>query len=372
MNRGPVCCLFLSLEIVSFFGCSGSSEQAPLAKRPPVTVRVETVAAKDIPVQLRAVGTVEAFSTVTVKPQAGGILQEIHFREGQEVRKGDLLFTIDPRLYEAQAAQAEANLAKNQAQTRHAEVEVRRYEDLVNKDFVTQEQFEQIKTNADALRADHQAEEAALESARLQLSYCFIHSPVGGRTGSLKVHPGNVVKVGETELVTIHQIRPIHVRFSLPEQELGEIRQHMKSGELKVDVLVSRGVETDRLSGTLTFVDNMVDISTGTIQLKAAFQNEEGILWPGQFVDVELTLATLRDAIVVPSQTVQTGQQGAYVFVVKPDSTVELRPVEVEITGEKETVIREGLKVAETVVTDGQLNLIPGDRVMIPSDGHGG
>jgi multidrug efflux system membrane fusion protein len=370
----PVSLLVLSLSLVtlSSSGCSSSGEQTSVEKRPPVTVRVASVEQKDIPITLRAVGTVEAYSTVTVKPQVGGILEEIHFREGQEVRKGDMLFTIDARAYQAAVAEAEANLARDQAQARQADEEVRRYTDLVGKDFVTQEQFEQIRTNADALRAALQANQAALDNARLQLSFCSIHSPVTGRTGSLKVHPGNVVKAEETELITIHQITPIYVRFSVPEQDQEEIRERTQKGELKVEAVVSAGEEKRSLSGSLTFIDNMVDRNTGTIQLKATFDNKERILWPGQFVEVELTLTTAKDAIVVATQTVQTGQQGDYVFVVKPDSTVELRLVEVQIAGEKETVIKSGIRAGETVVTDGQLNLIPGDRVVIVKTGQEG
>lgn len=369
----PAPCLFpfLSALMLLFAGCSGGDEQAAPAKRPAVTVRVETARQKDVPVQLRGVGTVEAYATVTVKPQAGGVLDEIHFREGQEVRQGDLLFTIDPRPYRALVAQAEANLARDRAQALHAEGEVRRYEELVGKDFVTQEQFAEKRMNADAMRAALEADEAALENARLQLSFCFIRSPIEGRTGSLKVHRGNVVKAEETELVMIHQVRPIYVSFSVPERELGGIREQMKKGELKVEAIVARGDEKSRMGGTLTFIDNMVDRNTGTIQLKATFGNEEGILWPGQFVEVDLTLTTAKDAVVVPAQAVQTGQEGDYVFVVKLDSTVELRRVKVQLTGENETVIREGLDEGETVVTDGHLNLIPGDAVVVVGEGEG-
>jgi multidrug efflux system membrane fusion protein len=346
-------------------GCSGGGGDASAVKTGPVPVRVETVSMKDVPVQLRAVGSVEASSTVTVKPQAAGILERVHFEEGQEVRRGDLLFTIDPRPYQALVAQAEANLARDEAQARNAEALVKRYADLVERDFVTQEQFEQIQTNADAMRAAHQADRAALEKARLDLLYCSIHSPIEGRTGSLKVHVGNVVKAEEAELVTIHRIRPVHVRFSVPEAELAAIRRHADAGGLKVEAIVMSSEGDARIDGALTFIDNTVDRGTGTIQLKASFDNEEGILWPGQFVDVVLTLATRKDAIVVSSQTVQTGQVGDYVFVVTPDSTVELRRVNVEEVGERETVIREGLSRGEIVVTDGQLNLVPGDRVVV-------
>ena len=352
--------------LVIFLACSGGKQDKnarPQASAVPVTVG--TVAQKDVPVQLRAVGTVEAYSTVSMKPQVGGVLTDVHFKEGQDVKKGDLLFTIDPRPYQAMFAQAQANLTKDQAQAEHAREEVQRYQDLVKKDFVTQEQFEQIRTNAAATAAAVEADQAALQNARLQLAYCTIRSPLDGRTGNLMVHAGNVVKANETDLVSIHQIRPINVTFSVPEKNLPQIQEHMSAGHLIVQAQTAGTGQGSLLSGSLSFVNNSVDRQTGTILLKAMFSNQEGALWPGQFVDVILTLTTQKNAIVVPSEAVQTGQQGEYVYVVKPDLTVELRAVQVSNSGEKETVIAKGLNKGERVVTDGQLNLIPGARVEI-------
>jgi multidrug efflux system membrane fusion protein len=352
--------------LLAFLACSGGQQNQnarPQAAAVPVTVG--TVSQKDVPVQLRAVGTVEAFSTVSMKPQVGGVLTDVHFKEGQDVKKGDLLFTIDPRPYQAMVAQAQANLTKDQAQAQHAREEVQRYQDLVKKDFVTQEQFEQIRTDAASTAASVEGDQAALQTARLQLSYCTIRSPLDGRTGNLMVHAGNVVKANETDLVSIHQIRPINVSFSVPEKNLPRIREHMSAGHLIVQAQTSATGQVDLLDGSLNFINNAVDRQTGTILLKAIFSNQEGALWPGQFVDVILTLTTQKNAIVVPSEAVQTGQQGEYVYVVKPDLTVELRPVLVSNSGEKETVIAKGLNKGERVVTDGQLNLIPGARVEI-------
>jgi multidrug efflux system membrane fusion protein len=363
--------LILPIAVFSgILGC-GKDQNAGKQQMPAVPVTVGTVIQKDVPVVLKAVGTVEAYSTVTIRSQVDGVLTNVSFKEGDEVHKGDLLFTIDPRPYQSLVAQAEANLAKDRAQAQHAQGEVQRYQDLVKKDFVTKEEFEQIRTNAIASQASAEADQAALQNAKLQLAYCSIHSPLDGRTGSLMVHAGNVVKVNDTELVSIHQIHPINVSFTVPEKSLPQIRQHMSAGHIVVEAVPSASGGQQPVSGTLDFINNTVDRQTGTIQLKANFQNDEGSLWPGQFVDVNLTLTTEKNAIVVPSQAVQTGQQGEYVFVVKSDLTVDLRPVEVASSGEKETVIAKGLSEGERVVTDGQLNLVPGARIEIKNSGEG-
>jgi multidrug efflux system membrane fusion protein len=365
--------ILLILTPLVFFGCGkGDQNQAGAQqKMPAVPVTVGTVVQKDVPVILKAVGTVEAYSTVTVRTQVGGILNTVSFKEGDEVKKGDLLFSIDPRPSQAMVAQAEANLAKDRAQAQQAQDQVKRYEDLVKKDFVTQEQFDQIKATAAAEQASVAADQAALQNAKLQLSYCTIRSPIEGKTGNLMVHAGNVVKVNDTELVSIQQVHPINVTFALPEKSLADLREHMNAGHLIVEATPSGSTAQRPVNGTLDFINNTVDRQTGTIQLKANFDNREGSLWPGQFVDVNLTLTTTKNAIVVPSQAVQTGQQGEYVFVVKPDLTVDLRPVEVASAGEKETVIAKGLTEGERVVTDGQLNLVPGAHIEIKKTGEG-
>ncbi len=366
--------VFFSLlaAAILFVACSGKSDEKAAQQQQrnaAVAVEVGKVETKDMPVQLRAVGTVEAYSTVSVRSQVAGVLSKVHFQEGQEVRKGDPLFTIDPRPFEAMVAQAQANLARDEAQARQAKDQVTRYQDLVKKDYVTQEQFDQIKTTAEASDATVKADQAALDNARLQLSYCSIHSPVDGKTSDLKVHEGNLVKVNDTELLTINQIKPIYVRFALPQDTLEEVQQRAAGGTLKVQATSREaspaGGNPESASGTLSFINNAVDASTGTFQLKAEFPNQEELLWPGQFVDVVITLTTAKNAVVVASQAIQTGQQGDYVFVVKPDRTVEMRRVKVRSTGEHETIVAQGLNPGETVVTDGQLNLVPGARVDI-------
>ncbi len=339
------------------------SEQT--VKRSVAPVTAEPAVQKPVPVVIRTIGTVEPFSTVSVKAQVGGELKEVHFREGQDVNKGDLLFTIDPRPYEAAIRQYESNLAKDVAEMKNAKEVERRYSELVEKGYVAKQEYDRLRTQAEALEAVVKADEAVLENARLQLSYCFIHAPVEGRTGSLLVNEGNVIKANaDSAMVIINRIRPIYVSFSIPEQHLSELGKFMSAGGLKVEASVP-GEKSRPERGVLTFLNNTVDTSTGTIRLKGTFQNDDRRLWPGQFVDVILNLASLPDAVLVPSQAVQTGQEGKYVFVVKEDRTVETRPVETGLILEKEIVIEKGLSAGEVVVTDGQLRLSPGAKVEI-------
>jgi multidrug efflux system membrane fusion protein len=326
-----------------------------------VPVVVDKVVRKDMPVQVQAVGTVEALSSVLVRPQVAGLLESVHFKEGQTVKKGDLLFTIDPRPFQAELAKAKANLAKNIAQAKTARELANRYENLVKKDYVTEEQYDQVRTNAEALEASVEADRAAVRNAELQLNYCKIRSPISGRTGNLKVHGGNVVKANETDLVQIHQTDPVYVSFSVPEEHLAEIRSHFAKGNLQITVTDKSGVNS--ADGTLTFINNQVDQNTGTIVLKGTFANAENILWPGEFANVKLILATRPNATVVPAQAVETGQEGQFVYVVKPDMTAEVRPVTVGATVAQETIIEKGVEPGETVVTDGQLRLLPGAKV---------
>jgi multidrug efflux system membrane fusion protein len=291
-------------------------------------------------------------------------LVSVHFTEGQDVKKGDLLFTIDPRPYEAALKQAEANLQRDLAQAKHAQEDARRYEFLIQKGVVARQQYDKFRTDADALEATVLADRAAAENAKIQLGYCSIHSPIDGRTGSLMIKQGNIIKAEDINLVVINQVIPIDVSFSVPEQFLPEIRKHMASKKLQVEASSPQSDERPE-KGTITFVDNAVDTSTGTIRLKGTFANREKKLWPGQFVNVVLTLTEEPNVIVVPSQAIQTGQEGQYVFVVKPDLTVESRQVVAGRTINGETVVQKGLQADERVVTDGQLRLSPGARVEI-------
>lgn len=349
------CLLFLP-------ACSKDKSKQPLMS-PAVPVTVASVIKKAVPVQIRSIGNVEAYSTVGVKSQIGGVLMHVHFKEGQDVKKGDLLFTIDPRPYEAALQQTEANLAKDSAQLENASEQVRRYAELVKKGYVAQEQYDQILTNSAALEATVNADKAAVENAQLQLKYCYIYSPLSGRTGSLSFNEGNLIKANaDTSMVVINQIQPIYVNFSVPEHDLPEIRKHMALGKVTVEAFMPDYERPEE--GTLTFIDNTVDPATGTIALKAAFDNRERALWPGQFVNVQITLTTIRDAVVVPSQAVQIGQQGQFVYVVRED-LAEIRQITVSITHDDMTVIEKGLETGEQVVTDGQIRLMPGAKVEI-------
>ncbi len=359
--------VIIAISAAFLSSCSnGNSSQPP--KKPVAPVSVGTVTQKTVPVLLTAIGNVETVSTIQVKSQIGGILNKVHFKEGQDVAKGSLLFTIDPRQYEAQVKQAEANLAKDKAQLENAREQAQRYGELVKKGYVAREQYEQYRTNAAALEATVNADKAMVENAHLQLKYCYIYSPITGRTGNLIAAEGNLIKASaDTAMVVINQIQPIYVTFSVPEHNLAEIKKYMSQGKIMVEAYVSKEDKTSE-QGVLTFVDNTVDPTTGTIKLKATFPNSQKKLWPGQFVSVALTLTTRPNALLVPTSAIQTGQDGQYIFVVKKDNTVDSRPVVAGLAIADETVIDKGVNAGETVVTDGQVRLVPGAKVEIKNN----
>jgi membrane fusion protein, multidrug efflux system len=333
--------------------------------REAVPVLVATATQKTMPLQIRAVGNVEAYSTVAVKSQVTGVLTQAHFKEGDNVKKGQLLFTIDPRPFEAALKQAEANLARDTAQLQNSREQARRYAELVKKEYVSKEQYDQIRANADAAEAVVQADQAGVENAKVQLSYCYIFSPIDGQVGTLLVNEGNLVRVNDgTPLVVINQVAPIFVTFSVPEQNLPDIRRHITTGSLKVGARFQSD-EGRSEQGNLAFIDNAVDRTTGTIKLKAEFKNTDKRLWPGQFINVALTLTTESDAVVVPAEAIQVGPEGQHVFVVKSDNSVEVRPVVVARTDEGEAVIAQGLQAGEQIVREGQFLLNADSRVEI-------
>ena len=358
-----------SIFMLQFLGaCNDSKAKQSMLRIVPV--KAGDVMQKNVPLQIGAIGNVEAYNTVSVKALVGGEIIDVHFREGQDVRQGDLLFQIDPRPYEAALKQAEGALARDIAQARNAEEQAKRYEILVQKDYVSRDQYDQLRANADALSAAVQADKANVENARLQLAYCTIKSPIDGRVGSVLMNKGNVVKANDATMVTINKITPVYVAFSVPEQNLSDIKRYMAQGSLAVEAIVP-GNEKQPATGMLTFVNNSVDTATGTIQLKGTFENKDRKLWPGQFVNVLLTLSTQRNAVVMPAAALQAGQQGQYVFVIKPDSTVESRPVVVARSFGDLTVVEQGVKPGEKVVVDGQLNLISGTRVEVKNEKNG-
>jgi membrane fusion protein, multidrug efflux system len=352
--------------LVLLAGCGGNKQKPP-DERVPVTVAVAEQ--KDVPLQIHAIGNVQPIATVAVRALVAGQLQRVWFREGDDVRKDQLIFTIDPRPFQATLEQAEANLARDQAQLRNAEAEAKRYAELVKKDYVTREEYEKFASDAEVAGAVAAADRAAVENARLQLSYCEIRSPMEGRTGSLQVQAGNLVKVNDTTpLVTINQITPVYVTFSVPESQLGEIRIR-GLGNVPVVALPQNG-GAPIATGFLTFIDNTVNTTTGTINLKATYANKNRTLWPGQFVNVAMTLADRPNAILIPSQAVQVGQRGQYVYVVK-NGGVEIRPVTVFRAIDQQSIIDHGISVGETVVTDGQLRLSPTSKVDVKKQGAG-
>jgi len=355
-------CLTLGLSLL-LWGCSEKKPPGP----PPVPVVVAPVVKKDVPVQFKNIGNVEPYATVAIKARVGGEIKKVNFQEGQDVKAGDLLFVIDPRPLEAALKQAQANLVRDTALANKAESDARRYAELIKKEFVSQQEFEQARATAESLKATVKADEVAVENARLQLSYCFITAPISGRTGNLKADLGNLIKAdADTPMVVINQIQPIYVSFAVPEQLLPEVKKYMAVEKVTVTAVIPKDDKDQQVEeGGLTFVNNTVDTATGTILCKATFDNRDKHLWPGLFVNVVVNFTTEKGAAVVPSQALQTGQQGQFVFVVKPDLTAEARPVEVGRTFNGEVVVKKGLEAGEQVVTDGQLRLVPGAKVEV-------
>ena len=361
-----VCAAVVAGALLAYRGAQIHAQDAkPARSAPDIPVSVATVAQQTVAVRIQAIGNVEAYSTVALKARVDGQIVEVNFREGQEVKKGAALFKIDPRPFEAVLRQAQANLMRDTAQKEQARSQERRYQELLQKNFVSKEAYAQIRTNADTAEAVALASMAAVETAKLQLEYCTIRSPIDGFVGKVMLQIGNMVKANDTSpLVIINQVQPIFVNFAVPEQSLSAVRNHMAKGRLSVEALPPNSGKA-AASGTLSFVDNAVDTTTGTIKLKAVFPNKDNALWPGQFVGASLKLYDQKDALTVPSQSVQTGPGGQYVYVVKQDMTTEVRKVEVDRVDGDNAIVAKGLQKGETVVVKGQLRLAPGTRVII-------
>jgi multidrug efflux system membrane fusion protein len=356
-HRGLIA-LLASGTLAFLSACTGTKAEPP--RNIAVPIVAATVEQKDVPLQLKAIGTVEAYSNVSVKTQITGELTGVHFKEGQDVSKGQLLFTLDKRPFEAALKQAQGVLAKDLAQAANARTQAKRYEALNQAGVVSKEEYDQMESNANALEAAVVADQAAVENARVQLVYCTIYSPIDGRTGPLLIHQGNMIKANDTPfLVSINQVQPIYATFTVPEQNLADIKGYSSGSRLRVQAFIPNDIRGPA-TGWLSFIDNTVDQATGTIKLKGEFANTDRRLWPGQFVDVVLTLAQQPKAIVVPSQALQNGQQGQFVFVIKSDMTVETRPVTIDRSTDGQAVVAKGLAAGEQVVTDGQLRLVPG------------
>lgn len=359
MSRFPPRCLALLLPALLLAAC----EEAATPPPPPVPVTVAPVERRPVPFELLATGSVEPLQTVAVQPQVSGPIMRIAFREGQDVTRGQVLFQIDPRPFQAALARAEAILRRDRAQAENAEQEANRYAGLAEQEYVTAQQYDQARTTAAAAAATLAASEAAVAEARLNLQYATVRAPIAGRTGSLRVREGNLVRASDPQpLVTINQIRPILVRFAVPAGNLPLIQRHRGAGVVVHAEPVGGGLVRD---GALTFVDNAVDTTTGTILLKGTFENADGVLWPGEFVNVRLQLYVDESALTVPARAVVSGQQGSFVFVIEPDSSAATRAVRVDRTAGELAVVSGELEPGDRVVTDGQLRLRPGSKVQV-------
>src|SRR6185369_1123481 len=380
-------------------GGGGSGKGGGRGRGGDVPVTVANASHRDVPLEIQVIGNVEAYSTITVKAQVGGQLVNVYFKEGDFVKKGEKLFDIDPRPLEAaynqvvaniardRAAllQAQANMARDEANAKYQDAQAKRYAELFKAGVISKDQAEQLRASADASAQAVAADQAAIasaqaaigastataENAKVQLGFTTIYSPINGRTGNLTVKQGNVVTANNMDMMTINQVEPIYVTFSVPKNQLSAIKKYMAMGSLSVRARPQDAETGDEERGALTFVDNAVDVTTGTIKLKGTFPNTDHKLWPGQFVRVILRLTTQQNAVVVPNEAIQTGQTGAFVYVVKQDKTVESRPVVTGSRVEQDMVVSEGLAVGETVVTEGQLRLAPGSKVVV-RDGRGG
>ncbi len=337
--------------------CSAKKEK-PKAK-PPVPVKVIQAVQKDVPVQIKAIGNIEAYTTVAIKSQVAGQITRLHFAEGSDVEKGALLISIDPEPFQATVRQFEAALAKDQAQAKFAREQAVRYAGLLKEGIVTSDQYELLQANADSLAATIAADHSAIKNAKIQLGYCSIRSPISGRTGTIALQPGNLVKANDLPIVTVNQLTPIYTAFAIPEKLLAEVKRAMAGNELKIEAVIPNEPGKTE-TGTISFLDNAVNPATGTIKLKGVFANKSHKLWPGQFTDVIMTLGTRKNAVVVPTNAIQTSQQGQFLYVVKTDNSVEMRQITATMALGEETVVEKGLAAGETVVVDGQLRLTPG------------
>jgi len=359
--------------VYSVQGSNGPPKQAdaPARGRGAAPVAVATAQQQPFAINLNTIGSVQAYATVAVKSRVDGQLVSAHFQDGQTVKRGDRLFSIDSRPFEASLRQAEATLARDRAQLVKTGEDLKRYGELVQKEYSSRQKYEEAKANYAAAEATVRADEAMVENARLNLEYTQILSPIDGRTGSMMINTGNLVKANDANpIVVINQTHPIYVQFAVAEKYLPEIRRRMAEGPLAVSATIP--AEPDKPEkGTVSFINNTVDMQSGTILLKATYENANDRLTPGQFVNVTLTLSVIPDAVVIPSQAVQTNLDGNYVFVVKPDMLVDQRLVTVGPAGDGRTVIAKGLNAGERVVTEGQLRLFAGARVDIRQSANG-
>ena len=360
--------LLITVAMASLTAC-GKKDQPQAANasaRPAAPVVVAVAEQRDVPVQLSAIGNVESYQTVQIRSQVNGQIQSIFFKEGQDVHKGQLLFQLDKKPFQADLEKAQGMLQHDEAQAANSRLQAERYNVLEMQGVASKEQADQVRAQAKADASAVYADKAAVDAARVQLQYTDIKAPIDARTGALLMNVGNLVKANDTPfLVQLNQVTPIYATFSIPENQLDAVRK-FAAGNLKV-LAFPKGQNTNPAEGKLTFIDNGVDMQTGTVKLKATFANKDRRLWPGQYVDVVLNLSTRKQAVLVPTKAIQTGQQGQYVYVVTPQSTAESRNVETSGTYQNSTVIAGGVSAGEKVVVDGQLRVAPNAKVLVQS-----
>jgi membrane fusion protein, multidrug efflux system len=369
-QRWPLACLKLAVlltGVAAAASCStlGSADPAPKSKSPEaVPVTVATATTRTVPIEIKTFGSVETAATVTVQAEISAILTSVKIQKGQSVKKGDLLFTLDERSFEAAVKQADAVLARDKVQAKNAADEAQRIAELVKKGIASRSESEKAQADADALSAAIKADEAARDIAKVQLDRCTIHSPINGRVGNILVTEGNIVTANDKALVVIKQMSPIEVFFALSQDELADLRKHLSEGPLKVTASLP-GQPDEIETGKLTFVDNALDKTSSTVQLAGTFDNARERLWPGQYVNLVLTLGVEKDAVIIPSRAIQMGRDSRYVFVVRSDGTADMRLITVGRMVGDESIIMKGLAAGETVVTDGHVRLKKGDKVDI-------
>jgi multidrug efflux system membrane fusion protein len=355
----------LTVALLSVVVLAGCESRTPTGfARPPAPVSVVAAVTQNVPVYLDSVGKTVASEVVSIQPQVSGRITEIHFADGQNLKTGDLLFTIDPRPYEAQLHSAEATLAQNKAQLELARIQFARYAELRQTNSVSQQEYDQRKNTLDVAEAQVKQSQAAVETARLNLDYCTIHSPINGRAGHRLVDVGNVVAANTGSLLVIERLDPIYTDFTITENDLTEVQENRHKGTLKVEAWLPDQPKHPK-EGNLTFLDNAVQEGTGTVKLRATIPNKDRYFWPGRFVKVRLILSTIKGAVLIPASAPQRSAKGPFVYVVKDDSTAELRPVKLGQLQDELVVVDKGLKPGERVVVNGQLGVMPGGKVHV-------
>jgi membrane fusion protein, multidrug efflux system len=361
VRAGKVGALVVLALVVTLAACSKQETKAA-GPAPSVPVVVATAQQQNVPLLVSAIGTVQPYTTVQVKSMVSAQIEKVGFTQGQDVKKGQLLFSLDKRSFQADLSKAQGTLARDKASAENARVEARRYAALLKEGVVAQQQYDQMQSQAAQMEATVEADQAAVEAAKVSLQYTNIYSPVDGRAGDVLVHEGNLVKANDVPLVVINQVQPIYVEFNLPEQSLAEVKKYMATNKPVIEAQFPNSSDVIA-KGSLSFIDNTVDRQTGTIALKGTFANADRKLWPGQFVNVAMQLTTLNNVVTIPSQAVQSGQQGTYVLIVKPDKTAEARPVTLDFDMNGKSVIKSGVNAGEVVITDGQMRVAPGTKV---------